>query len=457
MYQSIKKRLARINPKQLVVVAGFMLAMAGAVGLGLATKQLTFAASGRDTGTNPILNQGSIGCLSMSECISDIRANNPSDVQTIYADRGLTPDEYDRFTQTARLGKIYRNGNIVVDNQVVATGAWSMGREKFNWQRQSIVIGGKTYYMSSTQTGFASDSLDAYIMFADNGTIEFAMLTACGNPAWGNNITPEYGCKMLNKTAVAGQENTYNFSTTLDGMKLATMSKIVYDFGDGSEQVVSTNAADTVKHTYTKVGNFTAKVTVYFNLPGGKTGTSANASCTSKVTVPPPPFYTCDAVTASALNDNKTKFRFVVKTSQGNGAVAESADFTLDNSSTAAGITAKDANGNYYNDYEFARDGKDHTVVVKANFNLAKGITSVKCRATVTAGKTPMCTVPGKEQYPADSPLCKGDTPPVVTTTTELPKTGMGSTIGIFVVTTIFAAAAHRLFMSRRNRFQTEA
>ncbi|HET8669561.1 MAG TPA: PKD domain-containing protein, partial [Candidatus Saccharimonadales bacterium] len=370
MIQSIKKRLARINPKQFVVAAGFAVALFGAIGLGTATKQLTSASGIRDTGTNPILNQGSIGCLTIEECVSDFRANKPSDVQDIFTNRGLSPDEYSRFAQSAKPGKVYKNGNIVVDGQIVATDAWSMGREKFNDQRVPLYIGGKTYYMSPTSSSFASDSLDAFVMFNDQGMVEFAILTACGNPTWGNNKRPEYGCKSLNKTPVADKKNTYNFTTTLEPMKLATVNKLVYDFGDGTPTVTETNPSKSVQHTYTKVGTHTATVTVYFNLPGGKIATS---KCKTTITVLAP-FYSCDVVLPRELNAEKTKFRFTVKASAGNGATLKDADFTLDGTSTVTGVTTKDENGNIYKEYEFARDGKDHTVVVKVNFNLAEGV-----------------------------------------------------------------------------------
>jgi hypothetical protein len=274
---------------------------------------------------------------------------------------------------------------------------------------------------------------------------------------------------MLNKTPVKDKKDTYNFSTTLDPMKLATVNKVVYDFGDGSPLVTKTNPSELVPHTY-KPGTWTAKVTVHFNVPGGKVVAVPPTKCVTKIVVeePPKPFYSCDLVTPAVLNDQKTKFRFTVKTSQGDGAVLESADFALDGSSIVTGVTTKDAEGNIYRDYEFARDGKEHTVVVKANFNLAKGVEGAKCKATVKAGETPMCPIPGKEQYPVGAPECEEEPEyecPIPgkenlpkeqcneVLPAELPKTGMGGIAGIFVGTSALGAVAHRVFMSRRNRF----
>jgi hypothetical protein len=95
-----------------------------------------------------------------------------------------------------------------------------MGRQKFNSARQPINIGGKTYYYSSTQNSFAAHatSIDTLVMFDANGEVETAIMTACGNFTWGNKVKPEYGCKMLNKAPVAGEKDTYNFTTTLESL-----------------------------------------------------------------------------------------------------------------------------------------------------------------------------------------------------------------------------------------------
>jgi hypothetical protein len=411
MFKSIIKRLSGANPKKLAIVAGFMVAMAGSIGLGLSTKQLTSAASVRDGDRgNSIMNDGSIGCLTLSECVADMKANKPGDLQTIYANRGLSASEIDRFAKEAKPAKVYKDGRIVVDGQVV----------------------------------------------------EFAMLTACGNPTWGTNQKPEYGCKALNKTAVSGKQNTYSFTTTLNPSKLVTVEKLVYNFGDGSKEVTTTNPSQAVTHEFTKASDVT--VTVYYKAPGGKILTS---KCATKVTVVNP-FFACDIVLPRELNEAKTKFRFTVKTSQGNGATLKDADFTLDGSSTVTGVNTKDEAGNIYKEYEFAQDGKEHTILVKVNFNIASGVQSKTCEAKVTTGKTPMCTVPGKEMYPVGAPECAPDEKCIVPgkehlpkdspecvetpeTPEVLPETGMGGVAGIFAGTSVLGAVAHRLFSNRRK------
>jgi hypothetical protein len=457
-------RFVRDNAKKLVITSAFVLAMVSAVGLGLATKQFTSAAGGRDSGHNPIFNadtNGGIGCLTAKECVLDLKQNKPGDIQTIYNYFGLSPSEYSRFESTARLGKTMRNGDVVVDGQVVMTNSYSMGRDTFHDQTAKKTIGNATYYYGKNGDVFAAgtQSIDTFVMFDSKGVVETAMMTACGNPVWGNNVTPEYDCKALQKKQVA--KDTYDFTTDVVAKNNATVNKVVYDFGDGTGTVTKTNPAEAVRHKYDKPGTWTAKVTVYFNLPGKQVVVVPAVKCATKIVVeqPPKPYYACNALTPTTLNDEKTKFRFTVTTNQGNGAILKDADFTLDTTSTVTGVTTKDASGNIYKEYTFTADGKDHTVVAKVNFNVANAVQSVTCQAKITSGKTPEC----KPGIPVGSPQCEeqkqeckpgipvGSSECVETPPAELPKTGMGNMLGIFAGTSAIGAVGHRLFMNRRR------
>ncbi|MEK7153164.1 MAG: hypothetical protein AAB834_04400 [Patescibacteria group bacterium] len=457
------------NAKQLVIASAFVVALAGAVGLGLLTKQKIQAATIRDCSVNSIdfkdLN-GGCGAASPGEFVADVNGNNPSDLKPIYDHFGLAPSEYTRFVQTARPGMALTNGQIVVDGAVVASNAWSIGRTPFSYSTP-YKIGANTFHKSA-HTQVLKQNLPVMVMFDANGKMEFAVLNACGNPLNGNPVTPTYSCDALRREPVTGKANTYRFNTSATAGNGAKIAKVVYDFGDGSAPVTQANPLTAVTHTFTKTSNVT--VTVYVSLPGGGTKVIApTVKCSNKVVVTPPPapFYACTVLTPAVLNDKKTQFRFTVKTSQGNGATLKDADFTLDGASTVTGVTTKDAQGNIYKEYTFAADGKDHTVVVKVNFNVANGVQSKTCQAKVTSGKQPMCTVPGKEHLPVDSPECVENCPiagkthlpknspdcgEVLTATTELPKTGMGSMVGLFAGTSTLGAVAHRVFMSRRHR-----
>ncbi|HYH74781.1 MAG TPA: hypothetical protein VD735_02360 [Candidatus Saccharimonadales bacterium] len=516
MFKNILNRIKRASSQKMVVGGAFVIAMVAAAGLGFATKQFTSAAVARDCDDNAIMR---CGADDVKEFISDAKSNNgntqkvQSDIQGIYNHYGLSTSEYTRFEQTAQVGTVYADGRIVVNGQTVATGATSLGRQSFGKPanvRKATPINGKTYYASSTKDSFAkgTSSLPAMVMFDSKGQVEFAALMACGNPVWGNKVTPEYSCKSLNQTAVAGKANTYRYTTTVGSMKNATVNKVVYNFGDGSAPVEKKSPSDAVEHTFTK--SSTVTVTVYFNVPGkGVVAATVVTNCKKavKVTPPPAPYYACVALTAVARNEEKTEFRVSVKTNQGNGAVLKDVDFTFNNVTTT-GVTAKDASGNIYKDFTVAKDGKEYTVAAKVNFNVANAVQSKNCVVKIQAEKAPVCEIPGKEMYPPNAPECaycevpgyenlpkdsdkcfarcdvpgyehlpkdspdcaycpvegkqdlpKDSTECVETPETpvtpevpeELPHTGIGSAFGLFAGVTAAGAAGHHL-INRRKR-----
>lgn len=473
--QVIKRTLGalrRLSRKQLFVAGAFTLALAGAVSLGIATKQSISAASVvRECEHNSIDYKnynGGCGAANPAEYVADLRTNDPADLQVsaknFNAGFHLDPSEYNKFASTAQAGMAYKDGTVVVNGQTVLTNAWSIGRDHFSYASAYSIPGdGTTYWASKSQDVFAVNAIPVMVMFDNTGAVQFIAMNPCGNLMGGTKVVPKYGCTMLNKTAVSGKQNTYTFTSNAFATNNAAITKVTYAFGDGTNQTVSSPSTP-VTHTYTKPGNYTASVTVSVSLPGGNSATTpVVANCQTQITVVAP-YYACSALLATALDDKNQQFRFTVKANYGNGATLQSADFTVDNKATTTGVTTKDQSGNIYKDYTFT-DGADHTVVAKVNFNIAGSVTSVTCQAKVTSGKTPMCTVPGKENLPPNSPQCfeeckpgipvgspscnETPTPPPAS---ELPNTGAGNVIGIFGGTTALGAAGHRLFLSRRRR-----
>ena len=223
-----------------------------------------------------------------------IVANNDghghTDLQTIYNYFGLkTTDDYTRFRDTARAGVAYRDGRVVVDNQVVATGVNSLGRHN-EGVSSPINIGGKTYYYGTPANRWSAgrESFTVRVLFDKTGTAQFIVINACGNPLWGTNVVSNATCNTLNKAPVAGKPNTYNFTANATATGLAQITKYVYDFGDGTPSVETTSPTQIVPHTYTKVGTFTATLTVYASAPGGTTITATAATCKQTIEVLPP-------------------------------------------------------------------------------------------------------------------------------------------------------------------------
>lgn len=467
---TLLKRAMRVTHKELAIAGVFAFAVLAAAGLGLASRSYLSASAIRDCDHNSIDRidmHGGCGAADPAELIADVRSNNPSDLQTIYNHFGLTADKYTQFANTAQQGEIRRDGTVVVDGKVVMSDALTMGRDKFNEQRTPIVIGNVTYYHSAPKYSFASgvNSLPVMVMFDANGEAQVAIMNPCGNPVEGTPVKNGVTCKALNKTQpdAAHKPNTYNFTTTASVIGNAQISRVVYHFSDDNSTVTKSNPADAVEHTFTKDGDVT--VTVFATVPGGhEIQAPAVVHCQTHITYVPP-FFVCNNLLATAIDQQKKSFRFTViaKTDSTGQTTLENVDFTLDGKTTVTGVTTKDNDGNVYREYTF-NDEVQHTVKASLNFNTAQGVKSVVCEASVTPAKTPKCTVPGHENEAPNSPNCGycqpgipiGDArctpPPTPTPPAQLANTGAGDTLGLFGGVTIAGFFAHRFYLNRKSR-----
>jgi hypothetical protein len=467
LFTKISRFYKYMTPKQFMLAGVFMLALAGAIGGGFASKQLSTAAVIRDCSTNSIdlkdMN-GGCGAATNFELAEDIRDGNPSDLNTIYSHFGLTPAQHQNFTDNAQPGVAYQNGDIVVDGQVVIKNAWSIGRSPFSYSTSYPIAGaGNTY--KSMHTKVLKQTLPVMVMFDDNGTAQYFVMHACGNPGNGDKVPSTFECKTLNKVAVAGKENTYDFTTTIGMSGLAKVAKFEY-FVDGKLVATKSSASDAVRLSFDKDATVSVKVT--FTLPGKKTKVVTSVDCSKQVVVKKKEFtHVCKALVATS-SDNKT-FRFTVQTEQTQGVTVKNADFTLDGNSTTTGVATKD-NGNIYRDYTFA-DAGTHTVSIKQITFVVEGKDVVVttpvgiCKSSVTREKAPECK-PGipqgdirctdycKPGIPVGDVRCTECRPGVQNGSKdcEMPVTGPAGTAGLFVGVSAFGAAAHRLVMHRRNR-----
>ena len=371
--------LKNANKKKLAlgITAGAVLAIAGTGGVLFATTKIAEAKMARDCDGNAIMY---CGAVNNKEFVDKYKKNSTGDLDNIYAHYGLSTSEAARFEKTAKLGYVTKSGNVVLDGRVVGTGAQSVGRHNIAGSAK-VSIDGKTYYQRSTKIAFASDSIPAMIMM--NGEqVEFVALTACGNPVKSTpkGKPPVYKCDMLNKEAVAGKSDTFAFSTKAAAQYGAKISKVVYNFGDGSAEVTKTNPAEKINHTY-KPGKFTAKVTVYFTVNGEtKTSTSADCSKPVEVKAPPVPVYACSALTAQLVPNSKSKYTFTATAKAENGAVAQTADFDFGDGQKQNGVAVNNLKATAQHDY--SKTGAS-TAFVTFTFNVGGTTKTAKCEVAV--------------------------------------------------------------------------
>lgn len=469
MFKKLLTKIREITPKQLIVAGVFTLALAGSVGLGLANRQSASAAQQiRDCDNgNSIINVSPCGALDPKEFIADVRANNSvqKDLKAIYADPqvgGLEGDaDYNRFLADAKPGVIKRNGDIVVDGQIVMKNAWTLGRhDNGKPGREQIPIAGKTFYTSVPEVSFAQgvQELDVWVLFDNEGSVEFAFMEACGNPIpRGEKVRSSATCDKLNSQKVEGKDNTYTFTTNISLKGYAKVTKVEY-FVDG--QLWQTMPNGTTKTPELLINkDVEVSVKVHISLPGGKTKElQIVEACKTKLKFDKI-FYVCKELIATARDNTNRKFRFTVYVTKHQNVALKDVDFTLDGKVTTTGVTDKDGQGNIYKDYDFT-DNVSHTITAKVKFTYnGQTVTAPQdCSSKVTPEKAPECPEKPGSGFPPGDPRCK-DVPkeckpdvPIGSKECEpLPKTGPGSVAGLFAGASIAGTAAHRLFLRFRG------
>lgn len=111
-----------------------------------------------------------------------------------------------------------------------------------------------------------------------------AVVKVCAPPVQ----NPDYQCVSLSQQLVDSTARKVRFTAKHTVTNGATFKHYVYDFGDGSDKLTSTQ--NTVEHTYARTGNYTAKVQVVVTVDGQeRTVTSSACEQAISFTAPPTP------------------------------------------------------------------------------------------------------------------------------------------------------------------------
>jgi len=368
------------------LVGSLMVALTLATGYAFLTQKP--AAAAVDCDTNAVIK---CGYTDLANFKAKFAQNTYGDLQKIYGHWGV---DGNTFAAQAKHVTVYKSGEVKTDDgTVVATNANSLGREKIGNNRKTVNIAGKDYYYSQPKDSFNPDSLDGYALFnADDHSMMLTILKACGNPVWGTS--PGYKCDMLKSTKI--NDTNYEFVATPYVKNGATVSKIVYDFGDGQTKTVTSNFGQEVTHTYAAGKKFTARATVFFNV-NGKEKNDTRQECTKVIETPQPPkpVHVCTGLIAKQVAGSRTKFTFTA-TAQVKDSTLKSATFKFDDGKTATvnatGTTATTT-------YEYAKAG-NHATTVDLTFTNGTDNGNKNCKVVTT-------TVPETCKDTPNKPECQ--------------------------------------------------
>jgi uncharacterized repeat protein (TIGR01451 family) len=297
-----------------------------------------------------------------------------------------------------------------------------------------------------------------------NFTIEKGVRVAGSSSAYGQDVTLKYGDKaeyqiMVTNTGSTDLKNVVVKDTLPAGVTYeagtlkvngVTSSSDLFGAGVTIPSIAKgAKAYVTFTAQVNKIDGVNCDLKQYRNVasadPEG-TGTGldpksddANVSASCDVI---PPKYSCDLV--NVVKQSNRTIQVSVKASATGGAVIK--QYTYNFGDGGEQTTDKDSVT-----HQYTKDGK-YVVRVKVLVgvnNQTVTVDSDNCAKAVEFTSTPMCTVKGKENLPADSKDCKEQTPP--STPPVLPDTGAGSVAAIFAVVVGAASYGYYALAGRRQ------
>lgn len=199
------KRLYQVTPKFVhgMGIGAFVgIVMVMTLGPILPAAALSISSS-RDCDSNAVIP---CGALNTTELRTDYANTNYKGVSALYSMFGISANDMKNISSTAAVGKVYKNGDVMIGNTVVATGATTAGREFISGSTK-VSAGGTTFYTRPPSVSFRINSIPAFVVM-ENGKFKFAVLAACGNPV-------KATAKITEKPAPPPEEETPEVVTTV--------------------------------------------------------------------------------------------------------------------------------------------------------------------------------------------------------------------------------------------------
>lgn len=247
------------------------------------------AAGYRDCSHNSIIN---CGAQSVSELQQKYRQNAPGDLHAIYNDYGITSSMIS--AGVVKVGYAMKNGDVVVNDKVVATDNESLGRDNLSGSHRRV-INGKTYYESPSQTVFLSNSITIYAFMKSDGTFIGGIMLSCGNPVSAKpkppvkpKPTPTAICSNLQIAVIDRTHFRLTGSSQASGG--AVIDSYSFSVANSKKKVVYSDkiashalSARTPTFALTSAGKYSASVTVATSV-----GSRSGGDCVKALTVAAP-------------------------------------------------------------------------------------------------------------------------------------------------------------------------
>jgi hypothetical protein len=129
------------------------------------------AADGRNCDNNAIVYCGAQSTGELAQIMQSGDGRH-ADIVQIYAQYGISQDKVAQAVN----GQVTKDGRVLVDNKVVATGAMTVGRQDMPG---STKVG--SIFSRPPSVSFRQNALDAFV-YMPGGQFAWAIIKSCGNP-----------------------------------------------------------------------------------------------------------------------------------------------------------------------------------------------------------------------------------------------------------------------------------
>ena len=109
-------------------------------------------------------------------------------VRAVYSAFGISNADIANLRQTAEVGTVTKQGEVLVNGQVVARQAMTGGRQNIAGST-AVNVNGAKFFKRPPSVSFLSSSLPAFVAMSD-GRFQFAVIASCGNAVSGTPTTP---------------------------------------------------------------------------------------------------------------------------------------------------------------------------------------------------------------------------------------------------------------------------
>lgn len=101
--------------------------------------------------------------------------------------------------------------------------------------------------------------------------------------------TPLFTCNSLSAQLIEGKTRAYAYTLGYTAEGGASLTKVTYDFGDGTSSTFELKDAFNVTHEYATTGTYTTTTTLFFTVPENGKVVDKSATCTTSVSPETPP------------------------------------------------------------------------------------------------------------------------------------------------------------------------